>query len=576
MSSPSRRHPTGPARAAPSSPAEPLAAYAETLAAIGAAFGLDAERLAAAEDLERLEALTRLPFERLTAIAAAEVGKWFARFGIDLELDLQLTGLGLPEPAEPVTLHAEGAPEGAFAHFLRDAEHAASDSGSPVEVQVRLALGKTQALAAAHATLAGRPGYLGSAEALEVTTVAVFYSADAFVPLLSPDQLPAWQASALARDDGRAVVFLLDIAGALVGPALEVIGACELATLPWLELTQAGWHAFQQQTADARALREAESIWTLPASALTSVALDLATRSEGLEAIDQRVAALREQIAAMELATAVQSRDDERLVLRFAGQPVRVCVLPAPDTGGGRGAVSRLSGWAYASATPDRLYIARDCLARQFPAGPHITVADLAGAARLALPAALATFDLYLKRQADTYFAARQQARDAVASYAADVRKAFADLASDVTDNVYRTVVLALGVVIASIVEPAASVFVAALGALLFGGYLIGFCWYFLMRSRQTRFERERAQFEQRLADVPGLTEDERATYLGRPEGDEAEFWRSYHAARRIYLWLGVASVVVFGVLLLGHALGVPPLAATGAPVPSATAAPEP
>lgn len=574
MSTHSRRRSGGPARTAVSFQTEPLAAYAETLAAIGAALGLDAERLAVAEDLDRLEAITRLPIERFAALPAGEIGKWFARFGDDLELDLLLTGLGLPEPAESVTLHAEGAPADTFAHFLRDVEQAASDSGSPVEVEVRLALGKTQVLAAARTLLAGRPGYLGSAEALAVTTVAVFYSADAFAPLLSPDQLPAWQVSALARDDGRAVVFLLDAAGSLVGPALEIIGAHELATLPWLELTQAEWHAFQRRLADIRALREAESIWTLPASALTSVALDLATRSEGLDAMEQRVAALREQTAAMELATALQSGGDGRLVLRFAGQPVRVCVLPAPDLGGENGAMSRLAGWAYASATPDRLYIARDCLARQFSASPHLTFAELAGAARLALPAALATFDLYLKRQADTYFVARQQARDAVASYAADVRRAFADLASDVTDNVYRTVVLALGVVIASIVEPAASAFVAALGALLFGGYLLGFCWYFLMRSRQTRFERERAQFTQRLADVPELTEDERETYLGRPEGDEEEFWRSYHAARRIYLWLGVASVVIFAALLLGHALGLSPLA--GTPVPSATATPAP
>lgn len=544
-------------------PAEPLAAYAQTLAALGAAIGLDAARLAAAEDLDRLEAQTRLPLERLTAISPAEVGKWFARFGDDLELDLGLTGLGLSEPAEPIALRAETAPADTFARFLSDAEQAASATGSPVEVEVRLALGKTRPLAAAHAMLAGRPGYLGSAEALAATTMVVFYSAAAFVPLLSPEQLPAWQAAALAHEGGRAVVFLLDAAGSLVGPALEILGGRELDTLPWLELTQAEWQAFQKRIADARALREAESIWTLPASALTSAALDLAMRSPGLEATERSVAALREQIAAMELATAVQSGGDERLVLRFAGQPVRVCVLPAPDVDGGNAAVSRLAGWAYASETPDRLYIARDCLGRDFPAGPRITFAELAAAARQALPAALATFDLYLRRQADTYFAARQQARDAVASYTADVRRAFADLASDVTDNVYRTVVLALGVVIASIVEPAASVFVAALGALLFGGYLIGFCWWFLMLSRRTRFERERAQFKQRLADVPGLTQDERDTYLARSGADEAEFWRSYHAARRIYLWLGVASVVVFVALLLGHALGLPPLATT-------------
>jgi hypothetical protein len=305
--------------------------------------------------------------------------------------------------------------------------------------------------------------------------------------------------------------------------------------------------------------------------------LDLTAREPGLEATAQSIGALREQVAAMELAAAVQQGTDERLLLRFAGQPVRVCALPSAspaDHAAERASISRLAAWAYASATPDRLYIARDCLARDFPAAPRITLAELAAAARLALPAALATFDLYLKRQADTYFAARQQARDAVASYTADVRKAFADLASDVTDNVYRTVALALGAVVASFIEPAASAIVAAASALLFGGYLIGFCWWFLLASRRTRFTLEEAQFKQRLQDVPGLTEEERAAYLAQPDADVAAFWRSYDTARRIYLWLGVAAAVIFVGLLLGHAFGVPWL--SGDPSSAATSTPPP
>ncbi|MFI5273048.1 MAG: hypothetical protein ACHQ4H_08465 [Ktedonobacterales bacterium] len=527
-------------------PAETLRACAAALTEIATAFGLEGDRLAHAEDVVRLEVLARLSLAQLAAAAPAEVDRWFALFGPDLEVDLRLTSVDRPDPPQPVLLRSAEAPGDTLARFIEQERRDSGGEGDGVAVEARVSLAKRVVAGAARAALALRPGYLGSAEALAATSVAAFFSAEAWCALLAPGQLAEWQRAGLARPDGRAVVVVLGAGGYLAGPALEVAGARELDALPWLDLSAAQWEAFQQRVRSARALRDAESIWTIATCSLTSGMLDLEARQAGLETTAAEIAALREQLAAMELAVAVQASDDETLALRFAGKPVRVCALPARPEGD---ALSRLAVWAAASETPDRLYIARECLARGFPATPRVALGEVEAAARAALPAAVATFNLYLKRQTDHYFVARQQAVDAIAAYADGVRKSAGELASDVVGDAYKTAGLLAGVVIAALIGPAHAAAVWRLATAAYVLYLV-FVLRFLLPARERRFVLEGNAAHQRLNTASELSVEEK-TEIGHEATRANAYFRHYlRLAWLVYLGLALAGALYFVLLL--------------------------
>ena len=565
------------APSAPSaSPAARLAACAAAFAALGAAFGLDAERMARAEDLARVELVARIALDRLDAAATADVSGWFTAFGDDLEVELRLVGLGLDGGGETVVVLRHDSPPGdAFVAFVAEAREREAAGGDALDVESRVALAKTGMVATMREALAARPGLLGTAEALAVTAVAVFFSPAACArTLLTPAALPLWESAGLARPDGRAVLMLLDAAGYLAGPACEVIGSRDLDALPWLDLDAAAWEQSRRQRTRTRDLRDAESIWMIPACGLTSLALAVEQRAPGLEPMAHAVAALRERLAAMELAASVQAAEGDALLLRFAGEPVRACTLAAEDVATSKlpegETLSRLGAFAYGSETPDRLYIARDCLAHGFPAASRVTFVELEDAALHALPAAAATINLYLKRQTEHYFTVRQETLDAVETYAEGVRKAVGDLTSDVVSDVYKTAGLLLAVVIAALLGPAHARLVWELGTVAYLAYLI-FIVRFLLPARERRFVLDGREVLDHLRAVSELTGDEKHE-IWQTAARANDYFRHYlRRSRWIYYALAAAGLIFLLVLLTPLAAHLP---LVSAPAPTPTSMP--
>ena len=537
-----------------------LGACGTAFAALGAAFGLDTERLARAEDLARVEMVARIPLDHLADVAPTEVAVWFTALGADLHVELQLAGMGLDDGSRDEeaqgTLRHDASPGDAFAAFMDAAREREASGGDALDVEARIAIAKAGMIVAARKALAARPGFLGTAEALAVTGIAVFFSPEACRrTLLAPAALPLWESAGLARPDGRATLVLLDAAGYLAGPALEVIGARDLAdpAPPWLDLDAAAWQESVSRRTRARELRDAESIWTIPACGLTSGSLTIEQRAPGLERMARAAAVLRERLAALELAASVQAGAVDVLLLRFSGEPVRACALPADDADADDAdageALSRLSAFAYGSETPDRLYIARDCLAHGFPADPRVSFVELEEAARRALPAATATFNLYLKRQTDHYFTARQQALDTVAAYAEGVRQSVGSLASDVVSDVYKTAGLLVAVIIAALIGPAHARLVWELGTIAYLAYLI-FIVRFLLPARERRFALDGREVFDRLKAVSELTRDEKHEIWETAARANAYFRHYLRLSRWIYYALAAAGLVFLLVLL--------------------------
>jgi hypothetical protein len=520
------------------------------IADVGAALNISPARLAEGEALERLEVVTRLTVDQLARCDANRVQEWFAALADDLALEVRLDGLDPDMPAVAASLRVDKDPAGALRAFQAAAQSATETQGDDISVEARLSAGKARALALAQEIARQRPGIAAPG------VVAVFYTADAWNQLISLAAIPYLEQSGLIRADSRTCVLLCDTPGYLAGALLECIGAALPAQPDWLAVSPAAFRQFAAREEASRRLLADEGGWPDAPRILTPEMLHLLARAPGLEKTNARLAHLRAELAATALASVAQGKVTEGLTLRFAGARPATCVLSATNdntntnlsaTGA---ALARLAEWATRRGTVDTLIIARECLARELPAGRVLTLADVEQAAVDALEAAKANFTLFVRGQTDRYFAARQTAQEAVDNYAEAVRKTVSDLTSDVVDNVYRTVGLLAAVVIAGLIQPPSSPVLALVASILYTGY-IAFIVYFLLRARDDHFTLEQAALTARLAEMSELTTAERQR-IRKPATSADAYFRRYMArTRRIYIALMALGIVCAIIVLI-------------------------
>lgn len=542
-----------------------IAGYGALIAEIGTTLGISPAQLAAAEALERLETMLNLSVEQVADWKGARVVAWFGALGGDLQIDLRLGGVDSQTTAASVMLRAGRDPAGKLRSFIASSDAAARGQGNELVVEVRISVAKARAVAAAAALISGRGEYAGTQAMFGHTRVLVFYHSAAWFRLLSPRSMLDWESLGLAGTDGRTVVVLCDATGYLAGLALDVIGAGLHDEPRWLSISRSSWRQFQQRSRQMLCLREEESQWAEAPKWLTPTHLRVEERQPGLQTTLERLAALRAALSALYLASSVHSEQDV-LALRFAGPRPAVCHITlsqgikdgaVAETMYGGAALARFCDWSYDTASPDKLTIARECLARELAPGAALELSDLESAAALAHDAARANLVLYMRRNTEQYFRVRQQALDTVSDYAAGVRKAVADLTGDVVDNVYRTVGLLVGVVIAALVQPSLSLDVQRLAAFLYTLYII-FVLVFVLEARRRQFVLESADLDKRLTAMPELSAAELARLRVQARGNDAHFERYLRWSRFIYVGLGAVGLVYLVLLLTPWAAYLP------------------
>ena len=539
---------------------ERVRALGEAAQAVGAALGLTADELATSEAFDRVERFIALTVEQVAALDPAEARGWFVALGDDLELALTLEGLDSSFDPVSADLRAESDPAddpaAALASFQQAAHEVAATQGDSVSVGVRLRIGKALAQRLAQQALALRRAALGAA-ALAPEVALMFYSAAACERLLTLRAAPEWERRGLGGAEARLCVLLCDAAGYLAGPALEMIGLVGAVEPDWLPMSQAAWRRFAERAATERRLREAESAWSGVSLALTPDHLRVAPRGAALDGGLERIAAqlqtLRAQVGACALASHVERSERSEqagLLARFAGARPAVALLAsaAPGdelTAASAQAIIALAEWAYRGASPDTLAIARQALAETLPAGAMLTLEQLAAAAGPALDAARANLAIYLRGATERYFQLRATAQQTVSGFAEATRTAVASLTSDVTDNLFRTVGLIVGVLIAWLIEPSASLTLVKIAAALYTAYVV-FIMLYLLRARLARYQLERSGLDDTLAAMSELTPAERERLRQPARAAEAHFERYYRLTRAIYLTLAVAGGLLF------------------------------
>jgi hypothetical protein len=352
--------------------------------------------------------------------------------------------------------------------------------------------------------------------------------------------------------------------------ALEILGARQEEAPDWLTFSRPAWRQFLERAQDVRRLQAEESHWPSSPRVLTPAHLHLVEFAAGLEVVAAPIEKMSAALAACYLASTVSGDPGATLTLRFAGTRPPFCRLAeevadpvsasAPST---TGALPRLMGWAYHHASADKLAIARECLAHDLPSGAEVSLMRLDEVASGALEAAKANLTLYLRGNTAQYFQLRQQALDLVTGYAADVRKTVSDLTGDVVDNLYRTIGLLIGVVIAVLIQPRAALMVQQLAVTIYIAYLL-FLVYFLLGSRRRRFELDSSDLQTRLQAMPELSERERSLLQGEARSANQYFEDYFRWSSRLYLALAAAGVIYLLLLLTPLAAHLPLIPPSG------------
>ena len=518
----------------------------------GAALLLSGERMRRAEGIDRLELAVSVPLDEALRWNARRLATAFQTLRDDLRVDVALSGLETTDPLPAATLRADASPEETLTEFLIASRALTAAHGEEATVDLRLAVGKSGALALVSRLLGQRREYLGTAEALAETKLMVWYHGAGFEGLTELRAFADWERLGLARTSGRTVVTLCDASGYLAGPALEIIGARIPTTPRWLLLSRAAWRQFTEHAEAVRRLRDEESMWIGGPRVITPEHLRLVERDAGLEPLAAALGRLRAGVAAAYLAASVHETEDD-LLLRFSGERPATCRLFATNSTGASqplsGALGRFAAWAFEHGSADKLLIARECLARELPAGAEAPLAQVDAAAGPALEAARANLALYLRGRSQEYFQAREQAAETVSAYTLGVRRSVSDLTSEVVNNVFATVGLLVGVVIAGLIQPRASLPVQRLGVGLYTIYVVFILW-FLLRARWERYQLERAEVGRRLDDMSELSASEGAGLRAQAGAANAYFERYFVLAWRIYAALGGLGVVYFLLLL--------------------------
>jgi hypothetical protein len=134
-------------------------------------------------------------------------------------------------------------------------------------------------------------------------------------------------------------------------------------------------------------------------------------------------------------------------------------------------------------------------------------------------------------------------------------------------ENVYRTIGLLIGVVIAVLIQPRLALAVQQIAVSVYIAYLL-FLVYFLLGSRRRRFELESSDLQTHLQAMPELSERERSLLQGEARSANEYFADYFRWSRRLYLALAAASVIYLLLLLTPlatHLPLMPPASGSGA-----------
>ena len=235
-----------------------------------------------------------------------------------------------------------------------------------------------------------------------------------------------------------------------------------------------------------------------------------------------------------------------RYCSEFKGyRSLKVCVPESDPQLDYRGLFG-LFRWAYENNSSDKLGIVRQVLAPQLIGAPEDNFTILVKRSQSSRQEARNNFDDYLRDKVDDYFAKRIQVIEFLQKFSDETGASVSKLASDLVGDLYKTVGVILGVVLAALVDPKITAPVIFWTSLLYMIYIIFITIYPLL-STYLRYVGKVSDYEFNIQKMSSLlSEAEIERIQGQPFKRAKLIFRVYFALTELaYLLLGGLAYVI-------------------------------
>lgn len=512
------------------------------------ALGFSRSEVADSETISAVEVMHPIPSDKVLAWDFESICARLRILGADVHLRMTTQGadsaFDVPEAA------VSGADYSSLAGFLTSLRDLVSLQGNDLYVYTSVTFDKSAARRCLAELLAQRAGILGSREMLSNTTAIVFFQTEAWHKLVSFGAIWSWESSGILSAGHRLVILLCDTAGYLSGEAIEILGAHCDGDIPWFEMSTEAWKEFAERNSEICKLRSQESNWNVELT-ITPEQFKIRELKPGLRDVLSHLAAVQAAFSAVYLAnTVVKDHSGDEVILQFAGDRPAHMRLPYANNQQSipgeyrQCAVTDLAMWAYRHGSPDKLLMARECLARVLPRNAEISLEVLEREAMGALEAAKSNFVIYLRNNTTQYFKQRQQAFDAVYAYAEGVEASVSRLSTDLASNTYKIAGLLAAAIGAALIEPSVTIQLLSLAVIVQVLYLLFVILYVLPASKR-RYNSAKEVLEQRLTLMSELSTRERDQIRQTAGGADCDFQSAYRAASRIYAGMCLVCLVL-------------------------------
>ena len=202
--------------------------------------------------------------------------------------------------------------------------------------------------------------------------------------------------------------------------------------------------------------------------------------------------------------------------------------------------------WGYENASSDKLGIVRQVLAPQLVGTEQDNFSILVKRAGTARDESKNNFDDYLREKVDDYFSKRIQVIEFLQKFSDETGASVSKLASDLVGDLYKTVGIILGVVLAGLVDPKITFPVIYWTSMLYSIYIL-FVTFYLLLSAYLRYVGKVRDHEFNIEKIRSLlSEAEIERIQGVPFRRSKNIFRLYFALTEfVYLLLGGLAYLI-------------------------------
>jgi hypothetical protein len=356
----------------------------------------------------------------------------------------------------------------------------------------------------------------------------------------------------LVPDAQDTVLILLgDAHGIAEGPNIRILGRDQWAE-EWKSDTLSKPAA--QKIQDTLSHRREECYWDVTIGGLTPLHLVLNSQALEPHSILDAMARLRNRLSVMYLADRARTLPDsdghqsDNVILRceFRGHKTVKIPIPTLATSDPPSSIYEVFSWAYQEPVSDRIAIVRHVISILLPESGGDNFTNLLNKSDEILGVAKSNYQLALRKGVELYFDRRLKVSEFLQNFAKATGESVSQLGSDLVGNLYKTVGIILGVVVAALAAPQHIPIVSYVTSLLYFLYLVLIIFY-LLPSDYWRFRSRHMEYLHNIGTLKDVLSDYE---IGILEGD------LYERARRSYLFFFLTTNIAYAILALVAYLG--------------------